>query len=207
MSVEQVHIIRHGQTGFNTERRLQGAMPVPLNDCGRRQAHLLAQFLQTWPIDAIYTSPRARAKETARIIGNCLKQTVYEDERLAEIAFGDFEGHTFAEVAKLYPVAYEKWESGYRRYRVPGGESRLDVQLRMEAAWADITDADSGDTTVAIVGHSSAMMIFLAAMFAFLPSKPVLNTSITTLERVQDIWRIKSFAETPHLALTSGSSL
>ena len=134
----------------------------------------------------------ARAKETAQIIGGCLGQTVYEDERLAEIAFGDFEGHTFAEVAQLYPVAYEKWESGYRPYRVPGGESRLDVQLRMEAAWRDITDADSGGfTTVAIVGHSSAMMIFPRRHVRHLPAKPVLNTSITTLERYQDIWRIK----------------
>ena len=199
MSVELVHIIRHGQTGFNTERRLQGAMPVPLNDCGRRQSRLLAQCLRGWPIDAIYSSPRTRAKETAEIIGNCLNQRVHEDERLAEIAFGEFEGHTFAEVAQLYPVAYEKWESGYRAYRVPGGESRLDVQLRMEAAWRDITHTESGHTTVAIVGHSSAMMIFLASMFAFLPAKPVLNTSITTLERFQEIWRIKSFAKTPHL--------
>jgi probable phosphoglycerate mutase len=207
MSVELAHIIRHGQTEFNTERRLQGAMPVPLNDEGRQQSHALGQCLQGWSIDAIYTSPRARAKETARIIGGYLGQSVYEDERLAEIAFGDFEGHTFAEVAQLYPVAYKKWESGYRPYRVPGGESRLDVQLRMEAAWRDITDADDGHATVAIVGHSSAMMIFLASMFAFLPSKPVLNTSITTLERYQDIWRIQSFAETPHLASASGSSL
>lgn len=204
MSVEQVHIIRHGQTGFNTERRLQGAMPVPLNDCGRRQSRLLAQFLRSWPIDAIYTSPRTRAKETTQIIGRYLEKSIHEDERLAEIAFGDFEGHTFAEVAQRYPVAYEKWESGYRRYRVPGGESRLDVQLRMEAAWRDITDLDSGHARVAIVGHSSAMMIFLASMFAFLPAKPVLNTSITTLERYEDIWRIKSFAETPHLVESQG---
>ena len=207
MSVELAHIIRHGQTEFNTERRLQGAMPVPLNDQGRQQSHALGQCLQGWPIDAIYTSPRARARETAQIIGGYLGQSVYEDERLAEIAFGDFEGHTFAEVAQLYPDAYKKWESGYRPYRVPGGESRLDVQLRMEAAWRDITDADDGHSTVAIVGHSSAMMIFLASMFAFLPSKPVLNTSITTLERYQDTWRIQSFAETPHLAGASGSSL
>ena len=207
MSVEKVHIIRHGQTGFNTERRLQGALPVPLNDCGRQQSRLLAQYLRSLSIDAIYTSPRTRAKETAQIIGGHLDTTVYEDERLAEIAFGDFEGHTFAEVAKLYPVAYEKWESGYRRYRVPSGESRLDVQLRMQAAWDEITSANDGSKTVAIVGHSSAMMIFLASMFAFLPAKPVLNTSITTLARYQDIWRIQSFAETPHLDEPTGSSL
>ncbi len=207
MSVKQVHIIRHGQTEFNTERRLQGAMPVPLNDQGRQESHALGQCLAGWSIDAIYTSPRARANETAQIIGGYLALPVYEDERLAEIAFGDFEGHTFAEVAQLYPVAYEKWESGYRRYRVPGGESRLDVQLRMEAAWRDITNADNGNLTVAIVGHSSAMMIFLAAMFAFSPSKPVVNTSITTLERYQEIWRIRSFAGTPHLGGSSGSSV
>lgn len=207
MSVELIHIIRHGQTEFNTERRLQGALPVPLNDRGRQQAHTLGRCLQGWSIDAIYTSPRARAKETAHIIGGYLEQTVVEDERLAEIAFGDFEGHTFAEVARLYPDAYKKWESSYRPYRVPGGESRLDVQLRMEAAWRDITSAGNGYSTVAIVGHSSAMMIFLASMFAFLPSKPVLNTSVTTLKRFQDIWRIQSFAETPHLAGASGSSL
>ncbi|MYD11393.1 MAG: histidine phosphatase family protein [Chloroflexi bacterium] len=199
MSVEHVHIIRHGQTAFNAERRLQGAMPVPLNDCGRRQSQLLGQFLRRWSIDAIYSSPRARAKETAQIIGACLGKAVIEDERLAEIAFGDFEGHTFAEVAERYPAAYAKWESGYRRYRVPGGESRLDVQLRMQAAWGDITAADRGATNVAIVGHSSAMMIFFASMFAHLPAKPVLNTSITTLERCDEIWRIKAFAETPHL--------
>lgn len=200
MSVEQAHIIRHGQTAFNTARRLQGAMPVPLNDCGRRQSQLLGQYLRSRSIDAIFTSPRTRAKETAMILGDCLAKAVVVDERLAEIAFGDFEGHTFAEVAKLYPDAYAKWESGYRRYRVPGGESRLDVQLRMEAAWRDITAADSGNSNVAIVGHSSAMMIFLASMFANLPAKPVLNTSITTLERCEEIWRIKTFAETPHLA-------
>lgn len=207
MSVELIHIIRHGQTEFNTERRLQGALPVPLNDHGRQQSHALGRCLQGWSIDAIYTSPRARAKETAHIIGGYLEQTVVEDERLAEIAFGDFEGHTFAEVARLYPDAYKKWESSYRSYRVPGGESRLDVQLRMEAAWRDITSAGNGYSTAAIVGHSSAMMIFLASMFAFLPSKPVLNTSVTTLKRFQDIWRIQSFAETPHLADASGSSL
>ena len=207
MSVEQVHIIRHGQTKFNTERRLQGAMPVPLNDRGRQQSQLLGQLLRHRSIGAIYTSPRARAKETAVILGNCLEMAVVEDERLAEINFGDFEGHTFSEVARLYPEAYEKWESGYRRYRVPGGESRLDVQLRMEAAWRDITAADSGGRDVVIVGHSSAMMIFLASMFAHLPVKPVLNTSITTLERSEEIWRIRAFAETPHLAESLASSL
>ena len=197
MSVKKVLFIRHGQTDFNLEHRLQGAMPVPLNECGRSQSRTLAQYLKTVPVDAIYTSPRSRALETAQIVGGALEQTVHEDERLAEIAFGDFEGHTFAEVEARFPLAYRKWESGYRLYQVPGGESRLDVQWRMQAAWDDITSVSDLET-VAMVGHSSAMMIMLASMFARLPEKPMKNTSITTLARFEDIWQISAFAEMPH---------
>ena len=197
MSVKKVLFIRHGQTDFNRERRLQGAMPVPLNECGRAQSRSLAEYLTTVSIDAIYTSPRSRALETAQIIGAILRQPVRQDERLAEIAFGDFEGHTFAEVEARFPLAYRKWEAGYRLYQVPGGESRLDVQRRMQAAWDDITSVSDLET-VAMVGHSSAMMILLASMFAQLPDKPMKNTSITTLERFEDIWQISAFAEMPH---------
>ncbi len=199
MSAKRVLFIRHGQTDFNLEHRLQGALPVPLNECGRTQSRALANYLKTVPIDAIYASPRPRALETAQIIGEVLGQTTREDERLAEIAFGDFEGHTFVEVRARFPTAYRKWESGYRPYRVPGGESRLDVQQRMQAAWDDITST-ADMNTVALVGHSSAMMILLASMFARLPDKAMKNTSITTLERFEDTWHIRAFAERPHAA-------
>lgn len=197
MSAFRVLFIRHGQTDYNIKHRLQGALPVPLNECGRAQSRALAHYLKTVPIDAIYASPRARALETAKIIGASLGQEVRQDERLAEIAFGDFEGHTFAEVEARYPTAYRKWESGYRPYRVPGGESRIDVQRRMQAAWDDIASA-ADLNTVAMIGHSSAMMILLASMFARLPNKAMKNTSITTLDRFEDTWRISAFAELPH---------
>ena len=98
-----------------------------------------------------------------------------------------------------YPEAYRMWESGYRPYRVPNGESRLDVQRRMLAAWKDIVKAPDLDA-VAIVSHSSAMMIMLASMFAHLPDKPMKNTSVTTLMRYREIWEIAAFAEAPHLS-------
>jgi len=197
MSAFRVLFIRHGQTDFNIEHRLQGALPVPLNECGRAQSRALAHYLKTVPIDAIYASPRSRALETAQIIGAALGQEARQDERLAEIAFGDFEGHTFAEVEARYPTAYRKWESGYRPYRVPGGDSRLDVQRRMQSAWDDITGT-ANLRAVAMVGHSSAMMILLASMFARLPDKAMKNTSITTLDRFEDTWQISAFAELPH---------
>lgn len=198
MSVRKVLFIRHGQTAYNRERRLQGALPVPLDDLGRSQSLMLARSLRHSGVDAIFSSPRPRALETAQIVGAVLKQDIREDARLGEIAFGDFEGHTFAEVKSLFPDAHSKWESGYREYRVPNGESRYDVQLRMRAAW-DCIVSQPDVQTVAIVGHSSAIWILLASMFAYLPEKQMKNTSITTLERFQEIWRIRAFAETPHL--------
>lgn len=199
MPANKVLMIRHGQTDFNLERRLQGALPVTLNDCGRAQSRAVAQQLKSAGIDAIFSSPRPRALETAQIIGAVLQQPITTDERLAEIAFGDFEGHTFAEVKEHFPVAYRKWESGYRPYRVPNGESRMDVQQRMQAAWDDLVSRP-GLGTVAIVSHSSAMIIMLAAMFARLPGKPMKNTAVTTLKRYHDIWEIVTYAEAPHLS-------
>ena len=197
MSVREVSFIRHGQTEYNLERRLQGTLPVPLNAQGRAQAAQLARYLAGRHIDALYASPRIRAWDTAQIIGEALEMPIIADERLAEIAFGRFEGHTFAEVATLYPAAYRKWDAGYRSWPVPGGESRIDVQRRMQSAWQDIVCSEDAEV-VAIVTHSSAMMILLSAMFAMLPRTGLPNTSITTLRRFDDIWEIAGFGETPH---------
>ena len=197
MTVDTALFIRHGETAYNRQRRLQGALPVPLNERGRAQSRQLAEYLRQIPLEAIYASPRARAWQTAAIIGEALAQPIIADERLAEIDFGDFEGHTFAEVAARYPAAYRKWESGFRAFRVPGGESRLEVQRRMHAAWEDIIG--SANRTVAIIGHSSAQTILLASLFTHLPDKRIPNTSITTLRRHDEIWEIAGYSETPHL--------
>ena len=196
MSASRVLFIRHGQTDFNVEGRLQGTLPVPLNACGRAQARALAHYLKALPIDAIYASPRTRALETAQIIGEILGQEVRQDERLAEIAFGDFESLTMSEIEARYPKAYRKWASGYRPFRVPNGESRLDVERRMQLAWDEITNVANLHTVV-MVGHSSALKILLASMFAKIPDKVIRNTSVTTFERFEDTWQVSTYAELP----------
>ena len=197
MPVETAFLIRHGETDFNRQRRLQGAMGVPLNETGREQARLLAAHLGGARLDIIYASPISRAEETAAIIAAELDLPLQEDSRLREIAFGDFEGLTFAEVKARYPAAARKWESGYLSYRVPGGESRDDVSRRMRQAWDEIVSADHEN--VALVSHGSALMMFLGSLFAVLPGKGLPNTSITTLRRRDEIWEIDGFAELPHL--------
>ncbi len=197
MSVEKVLLIRHGETDFNRERRLQGVMEIPLNERGRDQAASVARYLQGLSIDALYTSPILRAQETAEIIGNLIGLPPRSDERLREIEFGIFEGLTFAEVERRFPAAHRNWTTGYLAYRAPQGESRRDVQRRMRAAWDDLT-AKSSHKSIALVTHGSAIAIFLGSMYATLPGTSIKNTSITTLKRQEDIWEILGFAQTPH---------
>lgn len=198
MAVETLLFIRHGQTDYNKQSRLQGALPVPLNDEGLAQARSLAMVFADYGIGAIYASPMPRAMQTAQILAERLGQMPVQDARLGEIAFGCFEGMTMAEAAAQYPEASRRWHSGFLAYRVPGGESRLDVQRRMRAAWDDILQADAA-STVAVIGHGSAIAIFLGSLFAVLPDTKLPNTSITTLKRRGDIWEITGYGETPHL--------
>ena len=197
MSVQHVLLIRHGETDFNREHRLQGVMAVPLNDNGIAQAASVAKYLSRLSIDRLFSSPILRAYETAEIISGAIGLACRLDERLREIEFGIFEGLTFPQVEKRFPVEHKKWTSGYLYYGVPKGESRRDVQERMRAAWNDITE-DEDSQTVALVTHGSAISIFLGSIYALLPDKPVKNSSITTLTRSADIWEIAGFAETPH---------
>ena len=198
MTVQIALLIRHGETDYNREHRLQGTMPVPLNDSGRAQAAALASHLRGVPIDALYASPIRRALETAQIIGAELEIPLHQDIRLREIEFGIFEGMTYDKARQQHPEDVRNWDTSYLSYKVPGGESRRDVQERMRCAWDEIT-THAGLRTVAIVTHGSAIALFIRSLFAHPPDEPIKNSSITTLVRKREIWEIAGFSETPHL--------
>jgi broad specificity phosphatase PhoE len=199
MSVQKVFLIRHGETDFNRNHRLQGSMPVPLNANGHLQAEALGLYLKHHPIDALFSSPLTRARQTADLIGQALNLAVQDEPRMGEIAFGDkFEGLTMPDIKEKYPDEYRMWKSGDLSYVVPNGESRHSVQKRMTDAWEDLT-SNTDYETIALVSHGSALKIFLRSMFHYLPTSKINNTSITTLSRFNRVWEIEAFAETPHL--------
>lgn len=88
----KLYLIRHGETDWNVEGRLQGRTDIPLNDEGRRLARITAQALTNVPFSCIYTSPLMRAKETAMLIKGNRNIPVIEEPRLQEISFGIYEG-------------------------------------------------------------------------------------------------------------------
>lgn len=199
MTVQKVFLIRHGETDFNRDHRLQGTLPVPLNDKGRLQAEALGLYLKHHSIDALFSSPLNRARQTADLIGQALNLAVQDEPRMGEIAFGKYEGLTLEQRKTQYPDEDRMWKSGDMSYIVPEGESRRSVQKRMAAAWEDLT-SNTDYQTIVLVSHGSALKILLRYMYHYLPDKSLNNTSITTLSRFNQIWEIESFAETPHLS-------
>jgi broad specificity phosphatase PhoE len=90
-------LIRHGETMYNQERRIQGRLDIPLNENGKEQARLLAEWMRTRPVDAVYASDLKRAVETAEAIARVHGLTVNPLQGLRERSFGEGEGISFEE--------------------------------------------------------------------------------------------------------------
>lgn len=94
----EIYMVRHGETQWNKEKRLQGRSDIPLNEHGIRLAQITAQALESIPFTRIYTSPLGRARETARILLYHRSLDIIEDDRLLEMSFGEGEGESFTSI-------------------------------------------------------------------------------------------------------------
>lgn len=206
MTVQRVHLIRHGQTAWNAEGRWQGFEAVPLNEVGLAQARALADYWPT-PLSAVYSSDLSRAWQTAVLLAEAQGLTPVADERLREFNLGIFQGLTFDEMKRRHPAEAEGFIADYMGYLVPRGESRRQLQERAYAALLEIVARDHGPD-VAIVSHGGTLKVLLFRLFGETPELRALhmdNTAITTLERESDRWRLVTLAETPHLATGGGA--
>lgn len=162
------YFVRHGETDWNAERRLQGQLDTPLNDAGRRQSEqcgstlrgLIAARRKT-PADFAFTSsPLSRARETMEILrgGLDLPREGYAIEpRLAELSFGLWEGLTYAEVRALDYSALAVRERDKWNFKPPGGESYAALLVRVRAWHADV----NGDVIVAAHGGVARVLMVL----------------------------------------------
>ncbi len=163
-----LYYVRHGLTAWNVQQRLQGRHDVPLNPEGRVQAVRSGVILQELferdgrgPEDFTYvSSPLGRARETMELVRTTLglpKTDYGVDPRLAEIAFGEWEGLTYDDVIKRDGNVVAKREGDKWGFRPPGGESYAEVTARV-GAWYDQLDRDAvvaahGGTARALVAH------------------------------------------------------
>jgi probable phosphoglycerate mutase len=177
-----LYCIRHGESTYNAEGRIQGRLDVPLSDLGRRQSEAAAQALRGKPVEALYASTLRRAAQTAEIIGGVLGVTVRPEPRLMEIDVGVFQGHMPSELAKRYPEALAQWTSGDPEYVIPGGESRRQLAERGCAAFEAIRQA--GHREVVVVAHGGIIVATIKLLRHISLADPPFsleNGSITTL--------------------------
>src|SRR5690625_726702 len=104
-------LVRHGQTAYNREARLQGQIDIPLNVTGRRQAAVLAATVAENPPDMIISSPLSRAYDTARIVGEASGLDVHIDEAFLERGFGEWEGLKGEEIRRHWPHEHADWRA------------------------------------------------------------------------------------------------
>jgi 2,3-bisphosphoglycerate-dependent phosphoglycerate mutase len=178
-----LYCIRHGETTYNAEGRLQGQSERPvLSELGRRQSEATAMALIGKPIEAIYASPLRRAFETAEIIGRALHREIRVDPRLKEIDVGIFQGQLRRDLEKDHAEALARWLSGDPDYVIPGGESRRQLALRGLAAFDDIRQ--SGHERAAVVAHGGLLVSTIKSLLGIPLQDPPLaleNCSISTL--------------------------
>ncbi len=167
-SRRRLYFIRHGETDWNAERRLQGLRDIPLNALGRKQAarcgELLARILAgtcgSLQQFAFTSSPLSRARETMEILRTTLglpPQSYAVDPRLAELAFGNWEGLTYKEVRALDRSILATRERDKWNFRPPGGESYADLLQRVRAWHATV----SGDAVVTAHGGVARALLVL----------------------------------------------
>lgn len=159
-------LIRHGETDWNLEKRIQGGTDIRLNRNGLAQAETLAGTLslRPGPICALYTSPLARAGQTAQIIGARLGLPCRRVDALHEINFGLWEGLTWEEVKSRFPKEFEYWYRDRRHARPPEGESYQDLLDRFLPALQELAGNHAGDGDLIVVTHSGCIMSFLSLL-------------------------------------------
>jgi probable phosphoglycerate mutase len=154
--------IRHGETTWNVDTRIQGHLDIPLSANGRWQAERLAEALRDEPIQAIYASDLARAWETAHYVGQAQGLPVTKEMGLRERDFGDFEGKTFAEIEMLLPEQSMRWRKRDPEFYPAGGESLITLRTRVLAAVERLAALHSGEQ-IALVGHGGVMDVLYRA--------------------------------------------
>lgn len=122
-------LIRHGETDWNVEKRLQGHIDIALNAEGQRQAAALGRALEGEPLDAIFASDLQRARDTAQAVADLQGKHVQLDAALRERCYGGFEGLQHADIEQRYPLDFAAWKAREPDARYPAGE-RIAETLR-----------------------------------------------------------------------------
>jgi probable phosphoglycerate mutase len=157
MEATRIIAVRHGETAWNVDARIQGQLDIGLNDTGRWQARRVGEALATEPITAVYSSDLGRAHETAQAVAAMTGIPVVADEGLRERSFGIFEGKTFDEIHETWPDHAHNWRKRIPEWQPPdGGESLLELRERVTRTMRELAARHPGEQIV-VVAHGGVL--------------------------------------------------
>ncbi len=160
----KLYLVRHGETDWNRQNKIQGRTDIPLNETGREQAESLARRVKDgYVISAVYTSPQRRAIQTAGVIGEEIGITPVTKRGLEEMSLGKWEGYSWRQVRELFPAEYGIWYQNRRYQLPPEGESYQQLLDRLLEAINEIIAENKGN--VLIVTHSAVIMTLMSFIY------------------------------------------
>ncbi len=200
--ITRLLVIRHGETAWNLEARIQGHTDIPLNEHGRWQAERLALALADEGVDAIYTSDLQRARDTAQAVARATGLTLQLDQGLRERNFGRLEGMTQNQVALLWPEEGRRWRERDPTYGPEEGETLQSFYQRCVDTAERLAQLHPGQT-VALVAHGGVLDCFYRAANHIPLQAPrtwtIGNVSINRLLYSPEGFSLLGWADTRHL--------
>lgn len=208
-AAQEIVLIRHGETAWNAERRLQGHLDIGLNAHGLRQAAALATALQDEVFDAVYCSDLLRARQTAQALAAERSLPLQVDAGLRERCYGAFEGMLYADIAGRYPAAHAAWQARDVDARFPAGQWAAETLHEFsERALAAVMRLASlaqtaGQQRIVIVTHGGVLESVYRGLRGIGqgPARDfeIPNTGINRLRRDGAQLRIERWADVSHL--------
>jgi probable phosphoglycerate mutase len=205
MTITRLCLIRHGETAWNAERRLQGHTDIPLNAKGEMQARQMAQALKDAKItfDVLYTSDLKRAADTANAVVQLFAIQAQVDSALRERHFGALQGLSINEAPLVRPDIWQAHIARDLDHELEGGESIQQLALRVQNILDQIQKQHTGKT-ILIVSHGGTLdMMYRIASNQSLRAERVASVPNASLNwithRHSDGWSVERWGDTRHL--------
>lgn len=198
------YCVRHGESVYNAEGRIQGQIDIELSERGRLQCGALADAFATLPIQAVWASPLRRAFDTARAIAERLGLPVQTDDRLREIHAGIFQGLKWSEIEASHPAEARQWIDQAPDFVIPGGESRRALMIRGREAFEHLREQPYEH--VAVIAHGGILSAAFKSLFgvpAELNPFELVNCGISRV-RWDHKLKLMTLNETWHLREVNG---
>ena len=202
MQATRIIAVRHGETAWNVDTRIQGHLDIALNDTGRWQARQVARALADEPLAAVYTSDLQRAHATAQAIAQASGAPLVAEPGLRERRFGELEGRTFAEIEAELPEQARRWRQRDPHFAPTGGETLVQLRERIAATTHRLA-AQHTEQLIVLVAHGGVLdMLYRLATGLDLQAPRtwlVTNASINRLLWTPQGLTLVGWADTQHL--------